>query len=141
MGAPVRKLRIALAGAIRRIVLTASGGPFRGRDRDQLAQVTVADALAHPTWQMGPKITVDSSTLMNKGLEVIEAHELFGVDYGGGVYGRTDISSSFTIGVTNASTPSRSSLSVTSSRSMPASAKACNSALGSMVTRASVASL
>jgi len=64
-----------------RIVLTASGGPFRGRTRAQLADVTVADALAHPTWSMGPKITVDSSTLMNKGLEVIEAHELFGVDY------------------------------------------------------------
>jgi 1-deoxy-D-xylulose-5-phosphate reductoisomerase len=65
-----------------RIVLTASGGPFRGRSAAQLAEVTVADALAHPTWSMGPKITVDSSTLMNKGLEVIEAHELFGVDYG-----------------------------------------------------------
>ncbi|MDQ2826810.1 MAG: 1-deoxy-D-xylulose-5-phosphate reductoisomerase [Actinomycetota bacterium] len=65
-----------------RIVLTASGGPFRGRTAAQLAEVTVADALAHPTWSMGPKITVDSSTLMNKGLEVIEAHELFGVDYG-----------------------------------------------------------
>jgi 1-deoxy-D-xylulose-5-phosphate reductoisomerase len=66
---------------LRRIVLTASGGPFRGRDVRELAEVTVADALAHPTWSMGPKITVDSSTLMNKGLEVIEAHELFGVDY------------------------------------------------------------
>jgi 1-deoxy-D-xylulose-5-phosphate reductoisomerase len=64
-----------------RIVLTASGGPFRGRSAGDLASVTVADALAHPTWAMGPKITVDSSTLMNKGLEVIEAHELFGVDY------------------------------------------------------------
>jgi 1-deoxy-D-xylulose-5-phosphate reductoisomerase len=64
-----------------RIVLTASGGPFRGRHQRDLAEVTVADALAHPTWKMGPKITVDSSTLMNKGLEVIEAHELFGVDY------------------------------------------------------------
>jgi 1-deoxy-D-xylulose-5-phosphate reductoisomerase len=64
-----------------RIVLTASGGPFRGRTRDELADVTVDDALAHPTWKMGPKITVDSSTLMNKGLEVIEAHELFAVDY------------------------------------------------------------
>ncbi len=63
------------------IVLTASGGPFRGRTRAELADVTVDDALAHPTWRMGPKITVDSSTLMNKGLEVIEAHELFGVDY------------------------------------------------------------
>jgi 1-deoxy-D-xylulose-5-phosphate reductoisomerase len=66
---------------VRRIVLTASGGPFRGRTRSDLANVTVADALAHPTWAMGPKITVDSSTLMNKGLEVIEAHELFGVGY------------------------------------------------------------
>ncbi len=64
-----------------RIVLTASGGPFRGRTLAELADVTVEDALAHPTWQMGPKITVDSSTLMNKGLEVIEAHELFDVDY------------------------------------------------------------
>ncbi|MCB1013876.1 MAG: 1-deoxy-D-xylulose-5-phosphate reductoisomerase, partial [Acidimicrobiales bacterium] len=64
-----------------RIVLTASGGPFRGRTRADLADVTVDDALAHPTWSMGPKITVDSSTLMNKGLEVIEAHELFGAAY------------------------------------------------------------
>ena len=63
------------------IVLTASGGPFRGRSRAELEAVSVADALAHPTWQMGPKITIDSSTLMNKGLEVIEAHELFGADY------------------------------------------------------------
>ncbi len=65
--------------AVRRILLTASGGPFRGRSRAELETVTVADALAHPTWSMGPKITVDSSTLMNKGLEVIEAKELFGV--------------------------------------------------------------
>jgi 1-deoxy-D-xylulose-5-phosphate reductoisomerase len=64
-----------------RIVLTASGGPFRGRTRSDLAQVTVTEALAHPTWSMGPKITVDSSTLMNKGLEVIEAHELFDASY------------------------------------------------------------
>ncbi len=63
------------------IVLTASGGPFRGRSAAELADVTVDEALAHPTWSMGPKITVDSSTLVNKGLEVIEAHELFGVDY------------------------------------------------------------
>lgn len=63
------------------VVLTASGGPFRGRTRAELEQVTVDQALAHPTWAMGPKITVDSSTLVNKGLEVIEAHELFGVDY------------------------------------------------------------
>ncbi len=64
-----------------RVVLTASGGPFRGRSRWDLENVTVQEALAHPTWSMGPKITVDSSTLMNKGLEVIEAHELFGVSY------------------------------------------------------------
>ena len=64
-----------------RVVLTASGGPFRGRTAEELADVTVDEALAHPTWSMGPKITVDSSTLMNKGLEVIEAHELFGTDY------------------------------------------------------------
>ncbi len=62
-------------------MITASGGPFRGRTAADLASVSVADALAHPTWQMGPKITIDSSTLMNKGLEVIEARELFGVDY------------------------------------------------------------
>jgi 1-deoxy-D-xylulose-5-phosphate reductoisomerase len=67
--------------AVARLLVTASGGPFRGRRRDELAAVGVADALAHPTWQMGPKITVDSSTLMNKGLEVIEAHELFGIPY------------------------------------------------------------
>ena len=66
---------------VARIVLTASGGPFRGRTRDSLASVTRDEALAHPTWKMGPKITVDSSTLMNKGLEVIEAHELFGTPY------------------------------------------------------------
>lgn len=63
------------------LVLTASGGPFRGRSKDELAGVTIDDALAHPTWSMGPKITIDSSTLMNKGLEVIEAHELYGIDY------------------------------------------------------------
>ncbi len=66
---------------VARLVITASGGPFRGRRAEELASVTVADALAHPTWSMGPKITVDSSTLMNKGLEVIEAHELFGVGF------------------------------------------------------------
>ncbi len=65
---------------VRRVVLTASGGPFRGRSREELADVTVDDALAHPTWNMGPKITVDSSTLMNKGLEVIEARELFDLE-------------------------------------------------------------
>ncbi len=63
---------------VSRIQLTASGGPFRGRTRDELLDVTIDDALAHPTWSMGPKITIDSSTLMNKGLEVIEANELFG---------------------------------------------------------------
>ena len=67
--------------AVARVLLTASGGPFRGRTAAELASVTVGDALAHPTWQMGPKITIDSSTLMNKGLEVIEARELFDVDY------------------------------------------------------------
>jgi 1-deoxy-D-xylulose-5-phosphate reductoisomerase len=66
---------------VARVVLTASGGPFRGRSAADLAAVTVTEALAHPTWNMGPKITVDSSTLMNKGLEVIEAHELFGTPY------------------------------------------------------------
>ncbi len=66
---------------VSRIVLTASGGPFRGRTLSDLAEVTVQQALTHPTWSMGPKITIDSSTLMNKGLEVIEAHELFGVSY------------------------------------------------------------
>ena len=66
---------------VARLLLTASGGPFRGWPAERLGTVTVADALAHPTWSMGPKITIDSSTLMNKGLEVIEAHELFGVDY------------------------------------------------------------
>ena len=66
---------------VARIVLTASGGPFRGRTAAELADVGVEQALAHPTWKMGPKITIDSSTLMNKGLEVIEAHELFGTAY------------------------------------------------------------
>ena len=69
------------AREVARLLLTASGGPFRGRDAADLSDVTVDAALAHPTWAMGPKITIDSSTLMNKGLEVIEAHELFGVDY------------------------------------------------------------
>ena len=64
---------------LRRLVLTASGGPFRGRTPTQLADVTADDALQHPTWRMGRKITIDSATLMNKGLEVIEAHWLFGV--------------------------------------------------------------
>ncbi|MFL6038674.1 MAG: 1-deoxy-D-xylulose-5-phosphate reductoisomerase [Gaiellaceae bacterium] len=63
------------------LVLTASGGPFRNRTRDELADVVPADALAHPTWDMGPKITIDSATLANKGLELIEAHFLFGLPY------------------------------------------------------------
>jgi 1-deoxy-D-xylulose-5-phosphate reductoisomerase len=63
------------------LILTASGGPFRGRSREELVNVTPAEALAHPTWNMGPKITVDSATLANKGLELIEAHFLFGLDY------------------------------------------------------------
>ena len=66
---------------IKDIVLTASGGPFRGFSAERLRSVSIEDALSHPTWDMGPKITVDSSTLMNKGLEVIEAHELFGIPY------------------------------------------------------------
>lgn len=66
--------------AIRRILLTASGGPFRGRTREELMNVTAAQALAHPTWSMGPKITVDSASMVNKGLEVIEAKWLFDVD-------------------------------------------------------------
>ncbi|NBW92091.1 MAG: 1-deoxy-D-xylulose-5-phosphate reductoisomerase [Actinobacteria bacterium] len=66
---------------LQRLLLTASGGPFRGRTKESLANVTVEEALKHPTWSMGPKITVDSSTLMNKGLEVIEAHELFGTGF------------------------------------------------------------
>jgi 1-deoxy-D-xylulose-5-phosphate reductoisomerase len=66
---------------VSRIVITASGGPFRGKNRGELGDVSVEAASAHPTWKMGPKITIDSSTLMNKGLEVIEAHELFGVGY------------------------------------------------------------
>ncbi|MCU1389510.1 MAG: dxr [Ilumatobacteraceae bacterium] len=69
------------ADEVARVVLTASGGPFRGRTAAELAEVGVEQALAHPTWKMGPKITIDSSTLMNKGLEVIEAHELFGTAY------------------------------------------------------------
>src|SRR4051795_10380578 len=68
-------------GVVERLVITASGGPFRGRTRDELADVTVEQALKHPTWSMGGKITIDSATLMNKGLEVIEAHHLFGTPY------------------------------------------------------------
>src|SRR5271157_2190084 len=69
------------AGAVDRLTITASGGPFRGRRRDELKDVTVKQALAHPTWAMGGKITIDSATLMNKGLEVMEAHHLFGTPY------------------------------------------------------------
>ena len=84
---PVDSEHVALAqclaacepGSVRRIVLTASGGPFR--DRTDLSAVTKEEALAHPTWSMGEKITIDSATLMNKGLEIIEAHHLFGFDY------------------------------------------------------------
>jgi 1-deoxy-D-xylulose-5-phosphate reductoisomerase len=69
------------AGTVDRLLVTASGGPFRGRTREELAEVTIEQALAHPTWSMGGKITIDSATLMNKGLEVIEAHHLFGTPY------------------------------------------------------------
>ncbi|MER7129535.1 1-deoxy-D-xylulose-5-phosphate reductoisomerase [Streptosporangium saharense] len=69
------------ASAVRRLVVTASGGPFRGRPRSQLADVTPEQALAHPTWSMGPVITVNSATLVNKGLEVIEAHLLFDIGF------------------------------------------------------------
>jgi 1-deoxy-D-xylulose-5-phosphate reductoisomerase len=68
-------------GAVQRMTITASGGPFRGRTRAELADVTVEQALAHPTWAMGGKITIDSATLMNKGLELMEAHHLFGTPY------------------------------------------------------------
>mgnify|MGYP001084245937 CR=1 FL=1 len=71
-------LRVGPPGTARRLVLTASGGPFRQTPREELARVTPEQALAHPTWRMGPKITVDSATMMNKGLEIIEAHHLFG---------------------------------------------------------------
>jgi 1-deoxy-D-xylulose-5-phosphate reductoisomerase len=74
-------LRGGTADEVRRLVLTASGGPFRGRARDQLLEVTVDEALAHPTWDMGPVVTINSATLLNKGLEVIEAHLLFGIPY------------------------------------------------------------
>jgi 1-deoxy-D-xylulose-5-phosphate reductoisomerase len=68
-------------GVVERLVLTASGGPFRGRSAEELGAVTVEQALDHPTWAMGGKITIDSATLMNKGLELIEAHHLFGTPY------------------------------------------------------------
>ncbi len=66
---------------LKRVVLTSSGGPFRGWTRGELGKASVKEALAHPVWQMGPKITIDSATMMNKGLEVIEAHYLFGIEY------------------------------------------------------------
>jgi 1-deoxy-D-xylulose-5-phosphate reductoisomerase len=86
---PVDSEHSALAQALRggraeevdRLVLTASGGPFRGRTRDQLVDVTVEDAMAHPNWDMGPVVTINSATMVNKGLELIEAHLLFGVPY------------------------------------------------------------
>ena len=74
-------LRAGRAVEVRRLVLTASGGPFRGRAREQLHDVTPAQALAHPTWSMGPLVSVNSATLVNKGLEVIEAHLLFGIPF------------------------------------------------------------
>ncbi|MHB1164889.1 MAG: 1-deoxy-D-xylulose-5-phosphate reductoisomerase [Candidatus Nanopelagicales bacterium] len=76
-----QSLRAGAAGEVRRLVLTASGGPFRGWDAQALAGVTVAQALAHPTWSMGPLVTVNSATLMNKGLEVIEASLLFDIPF------------------------------------------------------------
>lgn len=66
---------------VKTLIITASGGSFRGKKRDELKEITVSEALKHPKWSMGKKITIDSSTLVNKGLEVIEAHELFGIDY------------------------------------------------------------
>jgi 1-deoxy-D-xylulose-5-phosphate reductoisomerase len=86
---PVDSEHAALAQCLRgerreeiaRVILTASGGPFRGWTRDELRSVTPDDALAHPTWSMGPRITVNSATLMNKGLELIEAHLLFGIEW------------------------------------------------------------
>ncbi|KZE88909.1 1-deoxy-D-xylulose-5-phosphate reductoisomerase [Microbacterium sp. TNHR37B] len=74
-------LQAGAAGEVRRLVLTASGGPFRGRNREELSAVTPTEALAHPTWDMGRVVTTNSATLVNKGLEVIEAHLLFGVPY------------------------------------------------------------
>jgi 1-deoxy-D-xylulose-5-phosphate reductoisomerase len=86
---PVDSEHAALAMALRgerredlkRVVLTGSGGPFRGWTRTELAKASVKEALQHPVWNMGPKITIDSATLMNKGLEVIEAHHLFDIEY------------------------------------------------------------
>ncbi len=74
-------LRAGQRSEVRRLLLTASGGPFRGRSRDELTQVTPEQALAHPTWNMGPVVTINSATMVNKALEVIEAHELFGIGY------------------------------------------------------------
>jgi len=74
-------LRSGEAGEVRRLVLTASGGPFRSMKREQLANVTPEQALDHPTWSMGPVVTINSATMMNKGLEVIEAHLLFDIDF------------------------------------------------------------
>src|SRR5919106_4574266 len=79
--APAQCLRGERREDLRRVVITASGGPFRGWTREELAKASVKEALAHPTWRMGPKITIDSATLMNKGLEVIEAHYLFRLEY------------------------------------------------------------
>lgn len=79
----------AVGSEVARIQVTASGGPFRGWSKDELEEVTIDQALAHPTWTMGPKITIDSSTLMNKGLEVIEANELFGAPAGDAGFGLT----------------------------------------------------
>lgn len=76
-----QSLRAGAPNEVRRLILTASGGPFRGWDAARLAEVTVDQALAHPTWDMGPVVTINSATLMNKGLEVIEAHLLFGIDF------------------------------------------------------------
>ncbi|MFY9421922.1 MAG: 1-deoxy-D-xylulose-5-phosphate reductoisomerase [Bacilli bacterium] len=69
------------SGDVERLIITASGGPFRNLTRDELENVSVEDALRHPNWKMGPKITIDTATMANKGLEVIEAHHLFGIDY------------------------------------------------------------
>jgi 1-deoxy-D-xylulose-5-phosphate reductoisomerase len=74
-------LRSGTMERVAKLVLTASGGPFRGKTRDELAEVTIEQALAHPTWAMGPVVTINSATMVNKSLEVIEAHELFGVPY------------------------------------------------------------
>jgi 1-deoxy-D-xylulose-5-phosphate reductoisomerase len=79
--AMAQALRGGRAAEVDRLVLTASGGPFRGRSREEMEHVTVADALAHPTWSMGPVVTINSASMMNKSLELIEAHLLFGIPY------------------------------------------------------------